>query len=89
MKTIALRGAAIAAFLALAAAPAGAAQEDVTARVDVSDLNPADPADAAEIDRRIATAVRRVCGAPDARTMTAIARVETCRAQSASRAQGR
>lgn len=87
MKSIALIAAAAAASLALAA-PA-AAQDEVTADVDVSNLDPSNPADAAELDRRIATAARRVCGAPEARTVTAIARVETCRVGAATRARGR
>jgi UrcA family protein len=87
VKTIALLAAAAAASIALAA-PA-AAPDDVTAEVDVSDLDPSNPADSAQIDRRIATAARRVCGAPEARTVTAIARVESCRAGAAARARGR
>ena len=85
MKTIAL----LAAAASFALAAPVAAQDDVTAEVDVSDLDPSDPANAAEIDRRIATAARRVCGAPDARTVTAIARVETCRVSAATRVRGR
>ena len=87
MKTIALIAAAATASLALAA-PA-LAQDDVTAEVDVSDLNLSNSADAAEADRRVAAAARRVCGAPEARTVTAIARVENCRANAATRARGR
>lgn len=88
MKTIALLAAAAAASIALAA-PAAAAQDDVTIEVDVSDLDASNPADAAEMDRRIGAAARRACGAPEARSMSAIARVETCRVGAATRARGR
>jgi UrcA family protein len=83
MKTFASLAAAAAATLALAA-PASA-QDEVSTQVDIAGLDPASPADAAEIQRRIAAAARRVCGAPDSRTVTAIAQVETCRATIAVR----
>lgn len=86
MKTYVLIAAAAAAMLALAA-PASAQDDFVTAEVDVSNLDPS--RDGLEIDRRIAHAARRVCGAPDSRTVTAIARVETCRATAAGRNRGR
>ena len=80
---------AAAAFVAstAVAAPA-AAQDDVeSVEVDVSGLDPAQ--DAEEVDRRIAQAARRVCGAPHSRAVTAIAWLETCRATAAARARGR
>lgn len=85
MNKLALIAAAASAAAFAFAAPA-AAQDDVAVEsVDVSDLDPA--RDGAEIDRRIAQAARRVCGAPDSRTVTAIVQVETCRAGAVARAR--
>lgn len=89
MKRIASFTAAAAASIAAFgfAAPAAAQDDVVSAEVDVTGLDPA--RDGAEIDRRIAQAARRVCGHPDSRTVTAIARVESCRATATSHARGR
>jgi UrcA family protein len=85
MKFITLIAAGLGAALAFAS-PA-AARDDARIVVDVSDLDP--QADAGEIERRVAQAARRVCGAPDAATLAAYAEVRTCRAAAVGRALGR
>lgn len=76
-----------AAVAALALAGPVVAQESVSIEVDVSDLDRSNPSDAAELDRRVATAARRVCGSAEARTLAAITRVQTCRADAVSGAR--
>ena len=85
MKTIAMIAAGLSAAIAFAS-PA-AARDDATAIVDVSGLDP--QADAAEIERRVARAARRVCGDPVGRTLSAYAEVRTCRVEAIGRALGR
>jgi UrcA family protein len=85
MKKLALTALAATAAAFAFAAPAAAQDDLARERVDVSDLDPG--RDASEIERRIAHAARRVCGAPDSRTVTAIARVETCRAAASQSAR--
>jgi UrcA family protein len=77
MNKFALIGAAAAAALALAA-PA-AAQDEPSMEVDVSDLDTSTEHGAAELQRRIAQAARRVCGSPGSRTLAAVEHVMTCR----------
>lgn len=44
------------------AAPARAASADDAVSISIEGLNPADPADAARIDRRVRTAAQGLCG---------------------------
>jgi UrcA family protein len=77
MNRFALIAAAAAASLALAA-PA-AAQDEPAVEVEIGDLDTSTPHGAAELQRRIAAAARRVCGSPGSRTLAAIEHVMTCR----------
>lgn len=85
MKTFGFLAAAAAASISLAA-PA-VAQDEPSVEVDVSDLDTSTGHGAAELQRRIAAAARRVCGSPGSRTLAAIEHVMTCRDQAARNAR--
>ena len=79
MKKFALIAAAAATVASIAfAAPAGA-QDEPSVEVDAGDLDTSTEQGAAELQRRIAMAARRVCGSTGSRTLAAIAHVMTCR----------
>ena len=79
--------AAVAAFASpVSAAPIlveGAKDDQVRTTIIVRGL------ESAEIDRRIAAAARRVCGAPESHAVAAIARVSACRAAATADARER
>ena len=87
MKKFAFLAATAAASISLAA-PA-VAQDGPSLEVDVSDLDPSTEQGAAELERRISAAARRVCGSPGSRTLAAIEHVMTCRDQAARNARMR
>jgi UrcA family protein len=86
MKTFALIAASLSAAVALAS-PAAARDDSATRVVNISDLDP--QADGDEIERRVARAAKRVCGASTANTVAANEEVRTCRTAAAERALGR
>jgi UrcA family protein len=69
----------------VAASPAAAQIETQSVEVGIADLDLARPADAERLDRRLATAVRRACGAPDDISLAARRAVATCRIEAAAR----
>ena len=86
MKKFALLAAAVA--TAALAAPA-AAQDQNSMEIDVSDLDTSTEHGAAELQRRIQMAARRVCGSPGSRTLASIEHVMTCRDQAVRSARTR
>jgi len=66
--------------LSAVAAPAAAADEQVTVTVGVADLNLAAPAGSAALDSRIDAAVKEVCARPDIRNLKAMTAWEECKA---------
>ena len=86
MKKIVKIAAAAAALVAFSV-PASASDQESTATVNISDLDP--QRDAEEIERRLAQAARRVCGAPDSRTLTAYQNLQTCRSAAIESARRR
>ena len=86
MKTFAFIAAGFSAAIAVAS-PAVARDDQARMVVDISDLDR--QADADEVERRVARAARRVCGAPDAANFAANAEVRTCRTTAVDRALGR
>lgn len=78
-----------AAAAALTLGTSAVAQDEVSVEVGVGDLDPSYEPHVAEMERRIAAAARRVCGTPESRSVTAIARVESCRANAIASARAR
>jgi UrcA family protein len=86
MRMVRLMAAALAACTATVA-PA-AAQDSETINVRYHDLDLGDQHGVQRLNRRIASAVRLVCGEPAAHSIVEINAVQSCRRSAAQRAEG-
>lgn len=68
------------ASLAVAAAPASAAPAEDGISISIDGLNPANPADALRIDRRVRTAARSLCGSNQIQPIRLRRGAEACEA---------
>jgi len=78
---------AIAAAAPAVAGPVGAGEEQVTATVNVADLDLAKPGDAARLDRRIRQAAVQVCGEAPTRNLALVTAVQGCQKEAIGRAK--